>query len=338
MLATRRLPGIRVDVAPPPAVEALPRMDVAVLVGFASTGPLHVPVAIESVAQYAAVFGPDAPLAWDAERGERVQALLGPAVRAFFSNGGRRCWVIRVARVESTRRTPASLAKSNGFAIPGVLELPDGGPLEPAFAQARCEGSWSDRLRVASAMQKRAFGITGFAPVAPPPFGSFAFNTRFGLRAGDLIEIDDAEGHAAYATIDVVRVVTNPDGPYAVECTMRAAFERVADASSPPYSAPLELAGQASVVGFFTAVAATLIPPVDASEPARLRFDVPVPASLESGHWARWSDGSGDPQCPETDHLPAPLSHEPSLAPHGASQRELPNWRIDLALPSDFAG
>ena len=70
MLTARRLPGIRIDVAPPESAQALPRMDVAVLVGFASTGPLHLPVPIESVAQYAAVFGADAPLAWDAIRGE----------------------------------------------------------------------------------------------------------------------------------------------------------------------------------------------------------------------------------------------------------------------------
>jgi hypothetical protein len=292
VLATRSLPGIRVDVAPPPAVEALPRMDVAVLVGFASTGPLHVPVAIESVAQYAAVFGPDAPLAWDAQRGERVQALLGPAVRAFFANGGRRCWVIRVARVESARLAPGSPAKANGFALPGVLELSGGGLVGPALARARCEGSWSDPLRVASAMQKRTLGLEGFGPVAPPGSARFAFHTRYGLREGDLVEIDDDDGHAAYATIDAVRVVANPAGPYAVQCSVRAAFERVTGAASPPSSPPSALAGEAGVEGFFGSLPATLVPPSAAGEPALLRFDLPVPASLECGHWARWSDGS----------------------------------------------
>src|SRR5262245_44337405 len=83
-------------------------MDVAAFAGFASTGPLHVPVLITGVPHFAAVFGRDAPLAWDAERGEHVYAHLGPSVRAFFANGGRRCWVIRVARsaaLETVRRT-----------------------------------------------------------------------------------------------------------------------------------------------------------------------------------------------------------------------------------------
>src|SRR5438046_8383265 len=103
--AARPLPGIRVGVTPPAPVEALPRMDVAVFVGFAASGPLHLPVAIESPGQFVAVFGPDLPLAWDDARNERVYAYLGPAVRAFLANGGRRCWVIRVARSRSEEHT-----------------------------------------------------------------------------------------------------------------------------------------------------------------------------------------------------------------------------------------
>ena len=70
MLALRRLPGIRVDASPPPLAEALPRMDVAVFVGFAAMGPVHIPVAIESVTGYTEIFGPDVSLALDAVRGE----------------------------------------------------------------------------------------------------------------------------------------------------------------------------------------------------------------------------------------------------------------------------
>lgn len=94
----RRLPGVRFE-APPPPVDPLPRMDVAVLVGIAAAGPLHVPVAIEDSADFAAIFGEDAPLAWDGARRAGTFAHLGPAVRAFFRNGGRRCWVVRVATV-----------------------------------------------------------------------------------------------------------------------------------------------------------------------------------------------------------------------------------------------
>src|SRR4051794_17531255 len=96
-LASRRLPGIRVTTQPTQLPEALPRMDIAVLVGFAARGPVHLPVAVEDALQFAAIFGADVPLAWDAGRGAVAQGLLGPAVRAFFANGGRRCWIVRVA-------------------------------------------------------------------------------------------------------------------------------------------------------------------------------------------------------------------------------------------------
>ncbi len=72
-------------------------MDIAGFVGFAASGPIDVPVPVEDATQFAAIFGADAPLAWDAEHGEQAYAYLGPAVRAFFRNGGRRCWVVRVA-------------------------------------------------------------------------------------------------------------------------------------------------------------------------------------------------------------------------------------------------
>ena len=86
-LTTRRLPGIRFEAQPPALAESLPRMDVAVFVGFAASGPLNMPVAVEDAAQFAAVFGEDAPLVWDRQRGETVYAYLAPAVRAFFRNG-----------------------------------------------------------------------------------------------------------------------------------------------------------------------------------------------------------------------------------------------------------
>lgn len=284
--ATRRLPGVRVDVAPPPAAEALPRMDVAVLVGFAATGPLHVPVVIGSVVQYHAVFGRDVPLAWDAERGERVFGQLGPAVRAFFSNGGRRCWVIRVARVEEG--SDAAAARANRFAVPGVIELRTDGSIRPALARARCEGSWSDRLRVASALQKRTFTVQGFAPLGAPASGRYAFRTRSALRAGDLVEIGDGD-RPAYASIDAVRLVADPAGPYAVECSLRAAFERMDGGSSPSSPAGAGIAGTASVEGFVAAADATLAAAADGT--VSLRFGTPVSAALEPGHWVRWSDG-----------------------------------------------
>ena len=72
METTRRLPGIRIVMTPPPLAEVLPRMDVAVLVGFAATGPTHKAIPIESTAEYAAIFGDDLALAWNVEQEERI--------------------------------------------------------------------------------------------------------------------------------------------------------------------------------------------------------------------------------------------------------------------------
>jgi hypothetical protein len=243
VLAPRGLPGIRIDVAPPPPAEVLPRMDVAVFVGFAATGPAHRPVVIESVAQYSALFGPDAPLAWNVARGERVYANLGPAVRAFFSNGGRRCFVIRVTRTRALeaawRGLPANaiaasdVAVANRFAMPGVLVLPAAGlPAAPALAQARSLGAWSDPLRLSTALVSASFTLTDCTTIAPQ---RIAFATGAALQAGDLVQFDDAPAGSAtrlYATVDRVSSAGN-SASRQVEAMLCAAFAAL-PLTSPP--------------------------------------------------------------------------------------------------------
>ena len=113
---TRRLAGIRFVTQPPQLPERLPRMDIAAFVGFAAAGPLQRPVVVEDAAQFAAIFGDDLPLAWDAQKGAQTFACLAPAVRAFFRNGGRRCWVIRVAEEPETDFFPLPGSCASGRA------------------------------------------------------------------------------------------------------------------------------------------------------------------------------------------------------------------------------
>ncbi|KFA94334.1 hypothetical protein [Archangium violaceum] len=161
--STRRLPGIRFEAQPPSAPDELPRMDVAAFVGFAASGPLDHPVLVEDVARFQAIFGQDLPIAWDKERGETVHAYLAPAVRAFFRNGGRRCWVVRVA---------GRGASYNRFLIPGLLRLVPSGPEQttprghlppfaPAYARARSEGSWSDPLLISASLSAEPLTLLG---------------------------------------------------------------------------------------------------------------------------------------------------------------------------------
>jgi hypothetical protein len=176
----RRLPGVHFERQAPPLQEVLPRMDIAGFVGFAASGPLDVPVPVEDPTQFARVFGTDTPIAWDRRRGESAPGLLGPAVRAFFRNGGRRCWVVRVANRGD--------AKADLFALPGVAAVVGPrGTIAPALLRARSEGSWADRLRVSASLepapvrfQARSLADLTFDTVLTSPDD---------LVAGDLVRI-----------------------------------------------------------------------------------------------------------------------------------------------------
>jgi hypothetical protein len=167
------LAGFRFEVQPPPLVEKLPRMDIAVFVGFAAAGPMHAPVLIEDVARFGQIFGADLPLAVDPVSGQTRYAHLGPAVRHFFVNGGKRCWVIRVA----------GDAETVYFPLPGLLEK-TGTHLRPAFARARSAGSWFDRFACATALAAQIIPVGGM-----PEGGEVVARLRTGseLSPGDLL-------------------------------------------------------------------------------------------------------------------------------------------------------
>src|SRR5690348_12786096 len=62
------------------------RTDVAGFVGIAERGPLGIAVPVESIKQFEAWYG-----------GVIDNGYLAYCARAFFENGGRRMWVVRVA-------------------------------------------------------------------------------------------------------------------------------------------------------------------------------------------------------------------------------------------------
>lgn len=180
--AARRLPGLRFELQAPPVADALPRMDVAAFAGFAASGPLHVPVAVEGVADFEAVFGAAPQLAWDAERGEPVHAHLESAVRAFFRNGGRRCWVVRVA---------GDGARSNTFPVPGLLRCSEGGAVFAALARARSEGSWSDAAKVAASLHREPVELVDWSCVDGAG-AELVVTAPGGVAVGDLLRVSFA--------------------------------------------------------------------------------------------------------------------------------------------------
>lgn len=223
--STRRLPGFRFEVQAPPLAEVLPRMDVGIFVGFAASGPLELPVAVESCAQFQAIFGADAPLAWDTQRGTQIYAYLAPAVRAFFRNGGLRCWVVRVARHTTDARDVAenlkhNCARTNYFPIPGLAraQFDQAGNLSglaPAFARARAKGSWSDSLRVSAAAGTRPMQISRVIKLegAEPVF-DLVLPSPDDLSVGDLLRLSfKPEGYMLLAAVKNIDIAPETSPP-----------------------------------------------------------------------------------------------------------------------------
>lgn len=149
--ARNRLPGIYLAEPSQGADDPLPRMDVAAFVGFASRGPLHLPVKVESLATYRDVFGDKPPnLCWDPENGTHHPALLGAAVEDFFRQGGRTAWIVRVADERKAQRAR--------FELPGIRAW-QSGQFAPATAFARAFGPWAETLRVKPALLREGIHL-----------------------------------------------------------------------------------------------------------------------------------------------------------------------------------
>jgi hypothetical protein len=147
MLSFQHLPGLRIE-HQTPRLEAPLALDGAVFVGVAPRGPARVPVvdarwpagsgqvdparprlrsvavAIDSLDAYRRRFG-------EVESG----AYLGRAVSAFFAQGGRRCWVMRI--VSRLQPAPSSSASCSLLRAAGL----------PLLWRARDEGAWGNALR-----------------------------------------------------------------------------------------------------------------------------------------------------------------------------------------------
>jgi phage tail sheath protein FI len=118
-------PGLYVETfdADPQRIR-LRRTDVAGFVGMATRGPLQQPVKIQTWRQFVSTFGDAIP-----------GAYLAYAVRGFFLNGGRTCWVVRAG--DDSVATFASVTLD----IAGVGRL---------MLQASSKGTWGSTLRVAT--------------------------------------------------------------------------------------------------------------------------------------------------------------------------------------------
>lgn len=180
-----RLPGVVVDVTLPER-EAPVRLDVAAFVGFAERGPLHTPVALDDPNGYRTVFGGDLVLAFDG--GRPVLAQLAAAVRAFFENGGRRCWVVRVAGPQ---------ARAARWPVPGLRVVDLAGVAHEVVVDAAWAGAWSAGIQLATSVTRRALPHgPAYQRIDGDASGQLVLpiGAAGSVADGDLLELDLGEG------------------------------------------------------------------------------------------------------------------------------------------------
>jgi hypothetical protein len=145
-LSSYRTPGVRLEwLDSAQQIRTPVRTDIAGFVGIAERGPLYRPVRVEGFDQFRGVFGDNLPYAY-----------LAYSVEGFFANGGRTCWVVRVADQASAAAATATLPGADG---------------QPALTlEANSEGVWGNR--VSCRVQSAGLGLFTLT-----------------LRLGDVIEI-----------------------------------------------------------------------------------------------------------------------------------------------------
>jgi hypothetical protein len=259
-MATARLPGIYFESVSVPPAPLLPRMDVAAFAGFMPSGPIGLPFAVEDPDRFQEIFGTDLALAWDPVHNQMRLAQTPPAVRAFFRNGGQRCWVLRLA----------NNAMSNAWTIPGLLQVDSSGFFHAGWALARSEGSWSDDLTVNATLlespmppQASEWPGTGSAPQQP-----------IGLNPGDLAQL----------FFPITRTLAYFDE----SCSRWFWFVAALAPASPPLSQPDAVfslgAGTDSLISFLSFQ-------IDSGE-LQLEVGRTVALTIQPGSWLRLQFGS----------------------------------------------
>jgi hypothetical protein len=207
----RRLPGFYFETQTSLREDILPRMDVALFIGFAASGPIGVPVILESGEQFNNIFGKNLPLVWDHEAGKMLSALLPPAVRAFFRNGGKRCWVIRLAREKASEKMPLNRACRNYFPLAGFacLQTQKKGVLQitPAFAKARSKGTWSDDLQIGIAVSSTSASFKNLFYADDHKTLQLETDTKSPIKIGETLRLDYSEGLSLLLTADALKEI-----------------------------------------------------------------------------------------------------------------------------------
>lgn len=190
-------------------------------VGFAERGPLNKPILVTSVAEYQSIFGGYLP----EDRDYDSVRWLPYAIEGFFSNGGKRAYIVRVA-VEGSKDEGSNAKDASGF-IPDisgitthltaeakassfVLKVDDIGGLGSQDVLFLRDGAFSEyiQIRFANAVKVLTLDsplmgsiyaegteITKLIPGRTDPADPTAYEVQEKLEAGDKeIILDDISG------------------------------------------------------------------------------------------------------------------------------------------------
>lgn len=189
-MSTYLRPGIyyeRVDA--PASNRTLIRSDVPAFIGIAEKGPLDRPVRVESFRQFQAHFG------------DFIGAgFLAYSARAFFENGGRRCWIVRVA----SRDFDESLSSGLGANVASTVI---GNGVDDYWAiEASSEGSWGNQLSVSLVLES----VADAAIISNDNSGFYSqVSTTAGFQRGTLVAIEQEDSVGVLQTY--YRVVNQVD-------------------------------------------------------------------------------------------------------------------------------
>ena len=202
--ATLGPPGVYfAPVAPAPPRLTIEPMDVAAFVGVAPRGPAwelvddptlgeqgilrarSVAVPLDRWDDYLELFG-----------GFEGPGLLPYAVAAFFAQGGRRAYVVRIVASGDGRKAPAGCA---------VYQLDIGSP--PLRLRARSEGAWGNQLDIAMTFTRRPFEATALSP------GQVGLGPGSVAPVGTTLRISNPGQPAAFGVISAVTRTGRQDDP-----------------------------------------------------------------------------------------------------------------------------
>ncbi len=199
-MVNNRAPGVFMERGPsrPTELGLLPS-GIPVFLGMAQRGPTNEPVRVTSIEQFYSVFG---------KLPAEIDTFLAASIDGFFLNGGRECYVMRIAHLfdqptdDDRPNFRAGAPDRFDFAIKSSARLRDGAKQNTLLAQAMSEGVWGNEIRVS--VVARPSPVQTFLTVdGQPGDNTVMVKSTYGFARGTQIKLSDGV-HEAYRVITAV--------------------------------------------------------------------------------------------------------------------------------------